>query len=103
MSTLDEIKHKIEAISIPAEVAASEAWTGKMIYEVFNDGELSMEKAGILLNRRNLHCLERGHCSYHITPNLFPNKTNGFGFVYCTKEHAQELHTMITEHLKRIL
>ena len=60
------------------------------VCQVYEDGELTMQKGGALLGQRNLHCINEG-VPARLPPKWFPNVTSDHGFIwvsYANKDSA---------------
>jgi hypothetical protein len=56
---------------------------GGNVYQVWEDGEVTLTKCGSLLGHRTLHTIEFGDKNKAISPLLFPEqRSNGHGFIY---------------------
>lgn len=54
-----------------------------MVYQVWNDGEVTIQKSGSLLNQRHLHCTVDGRPDKAVPADTFPTVTSsGYGFIY---------------------
>ena len=54
-----------------------------MVYQVWNDGEVTLQKSGSLLNQRNLHCTIDGRPDKAVPADTFPTvNSSGYGFIY---------------------
>ena len=96
MKNLEQIKAKIDAISIPESVVRSDKYArGQHIQMVFEDGEISSTKAGDLLWQRTLHLFEFGVPEKAIPVELFPHKMDTHGYVFCDWDKAKELRALI--------
>lgn len=60
-----EIKDKLLTFHKP------DAWKQSMVYSVWEDGEITLEKGGELFGARNLHCIQPG-LPERIPLDLFP-------------------------------
>ncbi len=68
------------------------------VYQVWEDGEITMTKSGELLGCRNLHCME-WKLDVAIAKDNFPHQTsNGHGFAYVTKADAETIRNLIQTH-----
>lgn len=59
-----------------------------MVYSVWEDGEVTLEKGGALFGQRNLHCMEYGNASKAWPVRLFPiqNHDASHGRIFCANE-----------------
>lgn len=55
-----------------------------MVYQVWEDGEVTLQKGGELLWQRNLHVIYFGDTAKAIHPDRFPCKTQGgkHGYIF---------------------
>ena len=67
------------------------------VYQVWQDGEITLTKCGSLLGQRRLHMLEPPHASAKIGAENFPHQSGANGFAYVTEEGAEEIRCMILE------
>lgn len=67
-----------------------------MVYQVWEDGEITLQKSGDLLWRRTLHCIAYGFTDHNLQPNEMPvsEKKRGYAFVD-SKEDADECRKAI--------
>ena len=101
---MNEIQKYIQEISLDAKLVGSDDFYkehGGMVYTVFSDGEVSLQKAGSLLWQRSLHLIIPGHPTAKLPADWFPNTINGHPFVFCS-EHKQalDLYQMISRHFQ---
>jgi len=70
-----------------------------MVYQVWEDGEVTLQKCGSLLGLRHLHMIKMGDPSRAVDADLFPHYTenaNGkYGFIYTDNEGADEVRQLI--------
>lgn len=66
-----------------------------MVYQVWEDGEVTLQKSGELLWQRNLHCIEYGATAKAVSTELFPHQHNNHGYAFVSKEGAIEISTAI--------
>ena len=68
-----------------------------MVYQVWEDGEITLTKSGLLLGQRTLHMIEAGWSNRSIDPALFPHHTqNGqHGFIYTDDKGSQAVRNAI--------
>lgn len=64
---------KQEKINAVIAMHNPEALKESMVYELWNDGEVTLTKGGDLFRQRNLHCIEPG-CMPSLPVDLFPIK-----------------------------
>lgn len=76
---------------------------GGHVYQVWNDGELTLTKAGSLLGSRTLHMIMPGNpdnaLSWHEMPVKHPNVSRKLGFAYVTREDGETIAHAIREGL----
>ncbi len=71
---------------------------GDMVYQVWEDGEITLTKAGRLLGQRGLHMIEGGRVDKAVDPNLFPNVTKqNHGFIYTDDKGSQAVRQAILQ------
>jgi len=68
-----------------------------MVYQVWEDGEVTLQKSGDILWQRSLHCIKPG-MSESINPNNFPHQTErGNGYIFTTEEGTKIIRAAIAE------
>lgn len=68
------------------------------VYQVWEDGEITLQKAGSLLWRRNLRCIEMGNESKALPCDALANKYNNHSFVFLdSHEAAAQARKLILE------
>lgn len=88
---LEQLKSLIEKHNKP-ELAENVG----MVYQVWSDGEITLQKSGPLLWQRNLHSIIPGtNEKKQEIVDLFPEKYNGHGFIFCTEYGAREIAKLI--------
>jgi hypothetical protein len=69
-----------------------------MVYQVWEDGEITIQKAGELLWQRNLHCVQPGCPDKTLPIDALCHKYNSHSYIFCaTREvavHAADLICM---------
>lgn len=76
------------------------------VYQVWEDGEITLQKCGPLLWQRNLHMIERGDPARATDWTAWPCKLGNHGYIFTTKERAYRIRAMIlgcavpVEHLQ---
>jgi hypothetical protein len=65
-----------------------------MVYQVFEDGEVTLQKSGDLLWQRTLHCIMPPF-KEAVSPELFPHKMNGHGYAFVTRDGAERIRALI--------
>lgn len=84
---------KIAAI---ARYHAPEAKAQSMVYSVWEDGEITIEKGGSLFGQRNLHCVAPGHGCKAWDKNLFPMQNVLHGrILVATNKDAEAFRALI--------
>lgn len=69
-----------------------------MVYSVWEDGEVTLEKGGDLFGRRNLHCIIPGNPKPIIRPDSLPvrNSDGSHSRIYVnTHEEAIAAHSLL--------
>ena len=56
-----------------------------MVYQVWEDGEITLQKSGEILWQRSLHMVERGHIKNRID---MPHKSGEHSYIFCTRDDA---------------
>lgn len=61
-----------------------------MVYQVWEDGEITLQKSGDLLWQRSLHCNKPGDPRMSISLDNFPEKnvTNGHAYIFTDRDGA---------------
>jgi len=59
-----------------------------MVYQVWEDGEITLQKSGDLLWRRTLHSIHYGMSDKAIPIEDFPHKSGSHGFAYVNEADA---------------
>jgi hypothetical protein len=88
ITTIEEVEMDVaELIKLHSKPELAEV--EDMVYQVWEDGEITLQKSGSLLWKRGLHMIEAGlGCSVDV--DLFPNQTsNGHGYIYTDQEGAE--------------
>jgi hypothetical protein len=67
------------------------------VYQIWEDGEITLTKSGALLGQRTLHCMSYGESAKSVDPMIFPHQTNGHGFAYVTEKGAETIRSMILQ------
>ena len=67
-----------------------------MVYQVWEDGEITLTKSGDLLGQRSLHCINQGY-DYQIPLSCFPGDNNGYDHasIYTDREGAETVRLAI--------
>lgn len=72
-----------------------------MVYQVWEDGEVTLQKSGPLLWQRNLHCIQMGDTERMIDPEAFPlhlcspGTKYRHGYIFTDKEGAEVVRAAI--------
>lgn len=97
---MNVIQSYIKEISLPEETVRSDDFKD-MVYTVFSDGEVSLQKAGSLLWKRNLHMVMPGHPTAKLPADWFPYRFNDYPFVFCAgHKQALDLWSLINKHFQ---
>ena len=80
------LAEKIRAAHNPALAALD-----GMVYQIWNDGEVTLQKSGALLWRRNLHTIREG-TGHRIPAETMPCQINGYGFAFISDDDYEDLH-----------
>jgi hypothetical protein len=67
------------------------------VYQIWEDGEITLQKCGPLLWARHLHMMQYGEPSKAIALENFPHRHGEHGYAYVTKEGADEIRKLILE------
>ena len=62
------------------------------VYQIWYDGEITLQKSGSLLNMRNMHCIASGLCGKGLKKSDFPLSE---GSAYVIREDAEKIREMI--------
>lgn len=76
-----------------------------MVYSVWEDGEITLEKGGELFGQRTLHCIELGNANKAWPVSLFPiqNHDASHGRIFCAKKKRRNgFPPLYPEHLATI-
>ena len=65
------------------------------VYQVWEDGEITLQKSGDLLWMRNLHSMEPGYPGSAIPVEDFPHQSGERGYVFVTEEKAYTIRKAI--------
>jgi len=86
-----ELKKLIDAAEVKGLVAVAERG---MIYQVWEDGEVTLQKCGDLLWQRNLHMIQPGNTEINIG-DLLPNKDERTGHAWVWVESHDEVDAIL--------
>lgn len=68
------------------------------VYQIWDDGEITSQKAGALLNQRILHMLVPGYTQSRLPVSMFPVvNTLGNAYAFVTHEDAKAIHEAMGE------
>jgi hypothetical protein len=68
------------------------------VTQIWEDGEITMQKSGHLLDRRTLHCMKPGFDDVAAPLSIFPHKNkHKHAWAYVTAEAAQTIRMAIWE------
>lgn len=77
-----------------------------MVWQVWEDGELTLQKSGPLLWQRNLHMIKSGICNAftaeEIMPQMMENSTHGYAFIE-SEEVGVEIRKAMLELAKKLV
>ena len=68
-----------------------------MVYQVWEDGEITLQKSGDLLWQRNLHSIYLGDTSASIPIEWFPHTVRNHGYIFTDKLGAEAVRNAILE------
>lgn len=98
MITITDIKNLIASHHNPA-LAEQDG----MVYQIWEDGEITLQKSGSLLNQRNLHCIAPGIVSC-IPKEYMPVVETNHGYAYIeSMEIGQAVRTMMVDFAKQLI
>jgi len=60
------------------------------VYQVWDDGEITLQKSGELLWQRTLHCIKWG-LDYTDKECKWPSSYNGHGYIFTDREGAEAI------------
>lgn len=90
MTALQVLQAAIAAANKPAL-----AKVDGMVYQVWQDGEITLQKSGDLLGQRTLHSIKQG-CDAVVSPDHFPDHNHdGVGFIYTDRDGADAVRAAI--------
>ena len=67
---------------------------GGHVYQVWQDGEVTLQKCGSLLGQRNLHMIYPGFAGFD-AGCVWPHKQGNNKFIYTTESGAKAIHRAI--------
>jgi hypothetical protein len=68
-----------------------------MVYQVWDDGEITLQKSGSLLWQRSLHSISQGNPKKRQDRYLFPEIFNDYGYLFTDKEGAEAINKFIMD------
>ena len=71
-----------DTIALVNALDAPEAAAEAMVYQVWEDGEITLQKGGSLLWQRNLHCVAIGDDRKALPRDALQHKYDGHSFVF---------------------
>ncbi len=83
---------------------APDAWLDPMVYSVWEDGEITLEKGGSLFGMRSLHCVYPGMYS-QIEAKIMPvvNPDGSHGRIYVSShDEAMAARKILKEYLQAL-
>jgi hypothetical protein len=78
-----------------------EARQQHMVYSVWEDGEITIEKGGAIFGQRSLHCVSFVTAKNPLPVDSMPvkNYDNSHGRIFCdTKEIAEKAHALVLDN-----
>lgn len=67
------------------------------VYQVWEDGEITLQKSGDLLWQRGLHSIRPGDMNSSVEISLFPHTTSGHGYIFTDEKGARIVQNAIFE------
>lgn len=79
-----------EVLKIVAALNDDNAKNDAMVYQVFEDGEITLQKGGDLLWQRTLHCVASGRNGAILKHEDMPHhmRSSPHGYIFCKDKHA---------------
>jgi len=71
-----------------------------MVYQVWEDGEITLQKCGDLLWQRSLHSIWPGIEAASVPLDWFPNQTSNHAYIFTDEIGAKEVRQAILERYK---
>jgi len=69
-----------------------------MVYQVWEDGEITLQKCGELLWQRTLHMMNAGDSARAVDPKLFTHQQGKHGYIFTDEEGARTVrHAILGE------
>jgi len=65
------------------------------VYQVWDDGEITLQKSGDLLWERNLHCMQPA-LEHYATGFNWPDDYNGHGFIFTDQNGTEEVRKALS-------
>ena len=75
-----------ETIAAVNALDCPEAAADGMVYQVWEDGELTLQKGGGLLWQRNLHCIEMGQGGKSLPTGALAHRYGEHSYIFCRDE-----------------
>lgn len=66
-----------------------------MVYEVWEDGEVTLTKSGPLLRQRGLHCIQPGRTEEAIPLEWLEPRWGGHAAIFTDRKGAEAIHEAI--------
>lgn len=66
-----------------------------MVYQVWQDGEITLQKSGSLLWQRAVHCIEYGSEFHAVPSEWFPYQSGNNGYIFTDKTGAEAVRAAI--------
>lgn len=77
-----------------------------MVYQIWQDGEITLQKSGELLWKRNLHCLWPGTTfkddRFNLKKEEFPKTYNDFGYVFVAEKIKNNLLIKFNQYIEAV-
>ncbi len=89
--TLEELSQQVSTLNRP------EQKDEPMVYQVWYDGEITLQKGGSLLWQRNLHMLTLGIKDLRMS---LPNEVSTGQFIWATKDGVKAAMILIAKYLE---
>lgn len=90
--SIEDVKNAIAAVH------RAEAQTGHMVYQVWEDGEVTLQKGGDLLWKRSLHTILPG-LDMKVEASVFPCQIDSHGYAFVEDlDAAKSVRKALCEH-----
>lgn len=93
MFTRAQVKEVIAMVSNPALAQGPD----NMVYQVWEDGEITLQKNGELLWQRSLHCMEAGLGDKKVPLEWMTGSNGEHAYIFCTHDDALIVRDMIRD------